>query len=414
MVMVINKRIKRVLLQNKAQYIGSVVLIIFSCLLFTAMTVTGVNMQRLIKEFKGRNVQEDAAFWSDKSIDNLQEIEASADVVIEENGTFDYTLSEGKTLRIFSKNAKLNIPAIIDGRELSGRGEILINPAFADAQNIKIGDRINIMDKPFIVAGFVALPNYVYPLQSETEIMYSPQSFGIAVISREDFNAFNKGSSFYSIKFNHPSKKPRAQSADFRRLLQSRGIGILQWTDISDNKRVSTATMKIEAINSMSKVVPTAILLLASILISNVIGRMIKSESAIIGTLYALGYKRKEIYRHYLVFPLVIAIIGGILGTVIGMLTINSLVSVLISAFTMPVTGINFNPIIILVSILLPVLFLGCSVYLVIRKELRHSPVELMKGDKEKNRVNFLEHVLKLEKLKFAAKFKIREQLRSL
>jgi putative ABC transport system permease protein len=40
--------------------------------------------------------------------------------------------------------------------------------------------------------------------------------------------------------------------------------------------------------------------------------------------------------------------------------------------------------------------------------------VELMKGKKEKNKVNFLERVLKLEKLKFPTKFKIREQLRSL
>lgn len=45
---------------------------------------------------------------------------------------------------------------------------------------------------------------------------------------------------------------------------------------------------------------------------------------------------------------------------------------------------------------------------------MKLSPVDLVKGKKEKNKVNFLERILKLEKLKFAAKFKIREQLRSM
>lgn len=414
MVMVINKRIKRVLLENKAQYIGSIVLIIFSCLLFAGMTFTSGNMQRLIYEFENRSVQEDAAFTTGNSIGNLQELESAADAVIEEGKSFDYTLSEGRTLRIFRQNDKINLPAIIEGKELSGSGDILLNPTFAAAHNYKIDDVMTISDKPFTVVGFMALPNYIYPLQSETDIMYSPQNFGIAVMSKGDFTAFNKGSSFYAVKFNHADQNPRAQSAEFRALLRNKGISIGQWTNIGDNKRVSSATLKIEALNSMSKAVPIVILLLACILISNVIGRLIKRESTIIGALYALGYKRKEIYRHYLIFPLIIAIIGGIIGTVLGSLTVHSILSILINAFTMPLTGIDFNPVIIIASLLLPILFIGCSGYLVIRKELKHSPVELMKGDQEKNKVNFLERMLKLEKLKFASKFKIREQLRSL
>ncbi len=63
---------------------------------------------------------------------------------------------------------------------------------------------------------------------------------------------------------------------------------------------------------------PTTLLLLTSILISNVIGRLIHRESAITGALYALGYHKKEIYAHYLIFPLAIALIGGVIGTAAG------------------------------------------------------------------------------------------------
>ena len=111
--MVINKRIKRVFIENKTQYIGSILLIIFSCFLFTGMVLVGANLKRLTNEFENRYMQEDASFTTDKSIDNLQELELASNAVIEEGKTFDYTLSEGITLRIFSKNDRVNIPAII-------------------------------------------------------------------------------------------------------------------------------------------------------------------------------------------------------------------------------------------------------------------------------------------------------------
>jgi putative ABC transport system permease protein len=134
----------------------------------------------------------------------------------------------------------------------------------------------------------------------------------------------------------------------------------------------------------------------------------------IAGALYALGYKRREIYRHYLKFPLVIAVIGGVIGTILGLFTVRPLLSVYFMLFEIPMTGIDISLAVIIISLLLPVLILGLSGLFVIRKELRSSPVDLMKGDKGKSKVNFLERMFKLEKLKFAAKFKIREQLRSL
>ena len=413
--MVINKRIKRVMLENKAQYIGSILLILLSCLLFTGMTLTGANMERILNEFQNEYVQEDASFTADKSIENLQELESSADAAIEEGRVLDYTLSEGKTLRIFSKADRINLPAIIEGKELSGSGDMLLNPLFADANNYKIGDMITVLDKQFTVAGLMALPNYIYPIHSESDLMYSPQSFGIAVVSKDDFNALGEGTSFYSVKYNHADQNPRTQAFAFRALLRDKGIGIEQWTSIEDNKRVTSVTLKLEAINSMSKVMPIAILLLTSILIGNMVGRLIKRESPIIGALYALGYKRKELYRHYLRFPFAIAIIGGITGTVLGLFTIYPMVSVLITiAFSMPLTGIDLSPVLVITSLALPVLFLGCGGWLAIRKELKHSPAELMKGSKEQGKENLLERVLKLERLRFATKFKIREQLRSL
>lgn len=414
MVMVINKRVIRVLLENKAQYISSVLLVVLSCFLFTGLVLVSGNLTRLMNDYEKAYLQEDASFTSDKSVGNLPELESASDAIIEESKSSDYALSDGVTLRIFTRNDKINLPAVVEGKDLSGNGGILISPAFADAHGYKTGDVLTIANRKFTVVGFMMLPNYIYPLKSETDIMYSPQNFGIAVVSKEDFATLGKGSSSYAVKFNHPAQNTRARSMQFIELLKSRGIGITQWTGIGVNSRVSGAVAKFNSAGLMGTALPIAFFLLTAVLLGNVIGRMIKRESAIVGALYALGYRKKELYRHYLKFPLVIAVIGGILGNILGLLTVRPLLSVYFTQFEIPNTGIDYNPAVILLGLLLPAVFLGLSGWIVVRKQLKHSPVELMKGDQEKSGINFLERRFQLEKLKFALKFKIREQFRSL
>jgi putative ABC transport system permease protein len=48
------------------------------------------------------------------------------------------------------------------------------------------------------------------------------------------------------------------------------------------------------------------------------------------------------------------------------------------------------------------------------RKILKKSAVELMKGDEQKAKVNFIERALRLDRFKFNTKFQIREQVRSI
>lgn len=411
--MTLNKRIKRVLLENKAPYIGSVILIIFSSFSFTLMRQFALNFERLHHEFITGYVQEDATFRTDKAIENLPELELAANATIEKGRTLEYRLSEEKSLRIFSLNEKINMPGIIEGKKISRTGEMLMDKTFADVNNYHTGDQLTIFDRTFTIVGLMSLPNYIYTLQSVTDMMPNPD-FGVAVISKEDFIMLGNGISFYSVKFNPGEQSSKTGFVRFRELLQAQGIQILEWTDIEDNKRANIVAAEVDILHMVSKSVPIGILLLASLMVGNVVRRLIKRETAEIGALYALGYKRNEILRHYLTIPLLIAVTGGITGTILGMFPVRSMVIFMTTSFPMPLTGIQFDPFRLIIGLLLPLIFLMCSGYLVIRKILKHSPVELMGGRQEEQKVNFLERWLRLEKFNFAAKFRIREQLRSL
>ena len=411
--MIINKKIKRTMLESKSQYLGSLALITISCLLFTMFNMLSVNLADITSSFERNYVQEDANFMVDKKLSNIPDIEANFNMKIEEGSTFDYILSKDKILRVFTENTRVNIPAIIQGKPLSGN-DILIDPAYAKANKLKVGDDFKLYDKTFKISGFMSIPNYIYPLKTEGDILPDPNGFGVAVISKADFSISKEANTFYAIRFNVDKNNLEGNISRFKDYLKSQNITVLHWMNASINPRITFVTMKINGINQVSSSMPVAILLLTCILTGILMWRMLKREAVIIGTLYAFGYNKKQIQNHYLRYPIFIALIGGIAGTILGALALRPMINVMISYFNMPVDSIVFSVKYAVISILLPVLFLSTAGYLVVRKALKSASLELMRGGKENNKVGFIEKNIKLDKLKFSTKFKIREQLRSI
>ncbi|WP_238881846.1 ABC transporter permease [Clostridium sp. YIM B02551] len=411
--MIINKKIKKTILESKSQYFGSLALIIISCLFFTMFNLLSANMETTLSSFGKDYVQEDSNFMVDKKINNISEIEAKFNMKIEEGKTFDYSVSKDKVLRLFSENTKVNIPAIIVGKSLSGN-DILLDPAYAKANKLKVGDSIKIYDKEYKISGFMSLPNYIYPLKSETDILTDANNFGVGVINKDEFSALDRGNIFYSIKFNGDTSNLDNRISEFKDYLKGQNTTVLSWTNTSTNPRVTYVTAKLQGINQMSSSMPIVILTLTCVLTGIVMWRLVKREASIIGTLYALGYKKKQIQNHYLRYPLIISLIGGIVGTILGAVLLRPMLNFMLSYFNMPVGTINYDNKYLVISVLLPIIFLVVSGYLVVNKSLKSSPLELMRGGSEKKKVSFLEKNLKLDRFKFSTKFKIREQLRSI
>lgn len=411
--MVINKKIKRTMVESKSQYVGSLALIIISCLSFTMFNLLSDNLVNIMSSFAQNYVQEDANLMIDKRLSNISDIEGKFNLKIEEGNTFDYSVSNDKVLRVFSENTKINIPAIIEGKTLSGK-DILIDPAYAKANKLKIGDSIEIYNKSFKISGFMSLPNYIYPLKTEGDILTDPNSFGIAIINKADFIDLKEGNIFYSIKFNEDKSNIENKIAQFKEYLKSKNITIINWMSTSMNPRITFVTAKLTGINQASSSMPLAILILTCILTGIVMWRMVKREAVIIGTLYAFGYKKKQIQNHYLRYPLIVALVGGIIGTILGCLALRPMIKVMLSYFNMPVESLSFSIKYLVISIIIPLVFLSVAGYFVVRKALKSSPLELMRGENENKKIGFLERRLNLNRLKFSTKFKIREQLRSI
>ncbi|MEW8985940.1 MAG: FtsX-like permease family protein, partial [Bacillus sp. (in: firmicutes)] len=389
-------------------------LIILGSYTFIVAAGLSQNLANLVTTFTEEHKQEDLSFSTDRAISDRAALEKEFDAIIEEYMSFDAELSDTLTLRLLSETERLNIPAAIEGRGLLGSGEILLDPAFAEANGYPIGSQIEAAGKTFAVVGFVSLPHYIYPLKNVYDILYSPNDFGVAVINREEFADIDNAASIYSVRFHDRTQSFNRQAVELREGLRAEGIIVSDWIDIMNNKRARMVWASITGMKTMSVPLPAAMFLLCCLIIGIMIWRMIRYESVIIGTLYAQGYRRRELMRHYMTLPLLLAFAGGVIGSLLALPSIKPIVIAMVSYYNVPVINIKLSVLNVLIGILTPTLFLGLSSYLVIRSELKRSPAELMKGDKQKTKVNALERAFKLERFKFSTKFKLRQQFRSI
>lgn len=405
------RKIFRTILEHKAQFAGAFFMILISSMLLVGMTLVADNLGIIFEAFSTDNRLGDAEFQTAAPIDTAG-LERHSGAVLERSSTADVELAAGQTLRIFAANQKLNRHAVIAGQDL-GPDAVLIDPLFAAANDLQPGDRLRIAGKDYDVAGIMVLPNYIYIIRSKEEMINDPKTFGIAVMNRADVDSLPGRSEFYAVRFNQ-REDIHPQELAFRNQLLTAGADLTRWESVENNNKVTVVELEIRTLSTMSKVVPGMLLVLSVILIGILLRRMIQGEAAVIGTLYALGYRKAELLRHYLAFPLLVAGAGGLLGALLGVGMVRPTLDFMMSVFTMPVEAYQYNSAIPIVGTLVPVIALGLGSTFAVSGLLRAAPAELMKGAHVSEKSNFIERSLRLDRFSFATRFQIRAQVRSL
>lgn len=405
--MVINRKVGRTIMAHKAPYIGSIILIVLSCLIFSLFTMVGTNLERNNQAFKEEYVQEDAHFTVQQPLDRIPELEKQYDVQIEERLSFDDDLGGGKTLRFFTIGDKVNKPYIEEGEPIEGDRDMLIDRNFAEAHQLAIGDTYSIDGQTFEITGYLMMPDYVYVVQSLDEMIADSARFGVAALSRQAFETLERGTPSYSVKF-----EKGADRSAFRDALNEQ-YQLTGWLEADENPRIVLIDQDIQSLNAMTSALSIVILLMTCTLIGIVIWRTLKQEFVQIGTLHALGYKKGEILRHYLNYAWIVSFSGSIVGTLLGIATVRPMLDFYNGYYNVPAIHMSWNLPVLLISLVLPALFLVPVTWLIVGRALRMAPVDLMRGGRTKSKVGFLEKHVNPGRLRFNNKFRVRELVRN-
>ncbi len=405
--MVIRRRVFRTILKNKLRFILTLILIILSSCLYIAFNGNAPSVKDSLDEFVHNSTQEDAHFSVLDDNFDIRELEKKFSLIVQKRYGYDYK-KHNVDIRVLSKTDKVDLYQVVQGNDLQKDNDILLDEKFAVLNGYNIKDSIEIANNSFTVTGYMTQPDYLYKISDLQSPILNHQNFGLAVVKEDVFQTLNNGYIFYSIK-----KKDKSLDMMEVREYLSQKYSLTSWVEKEDNPRINKVMENYEVIMMVGKIVPLIILIITSILTTIIILNQIRNEYTQIGTLYALGYRRKEIIAHYLQYPIILSIVGGVLGAIIGQLIGPKIVEVIFQAqFNLPLISYDINVPVIFLSIILPIVIILSVTYLSIRLMLNSSPLVLMRGN-NKFRVGKIESKLHLKRMKFNSKFRVKEVLRN-
>ena len=182
-----------------------------------------------------------------------------------------------------------------------------------------------------------------------------------------------------------------------------------------DNPGYSEYNSNAERIDRISLIFPVFFLLVAGLVCLTTMSRMVEEQRTQIGTLKALGYSRGTIMRHYMIYAVTAAVIGGAVGAVGGTFLFPG---VIMFAYSMLYRIVDihfmFTADNLIMSIGSMVLAIALTVYFSCSKALKETPASLMrpKAPKSGKRI-FLEKITFIwNKMSFFAKVSARNLIR--
>ncbi len=362
--------------RDKSHFLGIIFLVLFASFGYAIFSILITNIDTNYKNFVERYNQENFHFTTFFPID-VESLERKYNVLIEEKFTWDFQYGD-KLIRFFNLTEKVNKSLILEGKPPK-IGEIAVDPNFAKANKLRIGDKIDINGNKFRISGYVALPDYIYITKNETDLLPDPMHFGIGIMNFEDMRKFLE-----SVAYRYYMVRGHISDLDsFKNEINSK-YRILSFVEKDENFRIIVTEMKMKSARPMAFVLSGTILIISSILLFIVLRRLINSIHAEIGTLYALGYNSKEIVSIYILFPIYIWLMGAIPGSIIGYVLSGPFTDFYVSFISVPVIE-KFVPVKdLFVALFVPALFMIPSGYIAIRDLLKKRVVEIIRGESEK------------------------------
>ncbi|KZE72815.1 ABC transporter permease [Paenibacillus elgii] len=295
--------------------------------------------------FKEHNLSDLNVYYSQISkedVAGLSEIEGINK--IEGRYTLDATQAfEGykASIKIHSipVNNEINTPAMVEGRVPSKKNEIMLDSHYAKEHQYNVGDKINITsnkkDYSFTISGLCE--NVEYAKKNEIQ---DHKTFGVAYMSEETIPEMADGFFYNEVLIDakegyDPDQLGKSIEA------QSKPLSYLNQVSKERTFSYSKLTETIHNNNLMSKVIPLVLFLIGAIILFLTMSRMIDSQRNQVGIMKALGVKNRTIMLHYMGYPLLVSMIGSILGCSIAAMVFIPLITASSSrAYSLP--GIKF------------------------------------------------------------------------
>lgn len=427
------KRLPRELVHNIGKYLGIFLLMAVSIALTSGFLLAAHSISVIIDDMPETYVIEDGRFTTafeatDEQLDTVRDAASdSGGIGLYKNYSFDTSFEKTQgdnarncTVRTFEHRTQVDLAAYAQGGEPQAADEIAIDRVFATNNDVSMGDTVALNGVEFHVVGIMTLADNQALFQSNSDFTVNTLSFGVAEVSSEGFKALeNTGflpSYTYSYRFadRDLSVADRVDiEKDMVSALSDAHANVTDLTDVDSNQGIGYAKDDVSGDSAMWMTLLYIIIVIMAFVFVVLTSGTIEEESAIIGTLLASGYRRRELVAHYLALPCIVGIVAAAVGNVVGFTLMSEpMRNLYYGSYSLPPYyatwswGVFFQTTVVPVAVLVLVTLVG------LLRKMGHTPLQFLRHETSKGGVK--RGFALPERLSFTARFRLRVFLRNL
>lgn len=409
----LNKRIPRDFRKNFFKYLGMIIILVCTISIGSSFQSTMNGAIEYLETIKDGNLQEDGYFEvsAPLSADILQHLEEEGIMAEANFYATEADFTDSSKVLLFHERQGIDRPTIFDGRLPEKTNEIAIDHVFAGNRGIEIGDTISLLGRDYLVCGTVSLPDYSSLFMNNTDLMMNTTHFCVSVLSREGFENIDEDliTHRYSYRFSDreltKKEKLSLEETAYKYLLMN-GVAVSEMLNRDRNQSISFLEMDLGTDGPFMTVFVYILVAMIAFIFAILTGNTIESESVIIGTLRALGFTKWEIIRHYLKPTLIVAVLGSLLGNLIGYtLMIEPFINMYYTTYSVGPLHIRFDLASFLLTTILPVVIMVVINCFLLGRKLSLSPLRFLRREL-KSKAN--KKSVKLPNFSFPNRFRLR------
>jgi putative ABC transport system permease protein len=220
-------------------------------------------------------------------------------------------------------------PAVNDLRLVEGRypvpgaSEVLVERRFAEHHGLGVGATAYLRNASgawaYTVVGHAVSPEYLWPAKNAREHMPDIlRRWGVLFLPLPDLQAFAGAEGLVNeVAVSVASGADRdAVLQDALALLAPYGVADVVTRQNQPSDMVLRLT--VDSLSQLALVLPLFFLIIVALSTYVLLTRLVYVQRAQIGTLRALGYRRRTVLAHYLTYAVFLGLVGSVAGFVVG------------------------------------------------------------------------------------------------
>ncbi len=414
----LNRRLLRDLKANFGRYLALFLMIVLG--VYLVVGIVGASELVIIgtKNMKEVNRAEDGEFsvFAPLSDETLGRLTADG-TYIEEMFSTDLAGEDGSTVRVFAVRKDIDLIVLDSGHTAENRAEAVFEKNYAKAHNLKVGDSFIVGGRTYTVCGLGSVPDYDQVLKTFASPAVDVDTFGVMCVSDAEYADIRESLPEKVETYTYAYRLGDTTDDDLKDALsKSENVVLLSFTTYADNLRIEGAAGDVIMDKRVGLVAGIIVLILFAYVISVFVLHQIEREQSVIGALYALGVKKRQLMAHYVILPTIVALLAGVAGTVLGFspLGIGVMKQSTYDYFSIPEYEMVYPAYLVVYGIVIPPVICALVNLLTINKKLSRTALSLLRNEQSASNYRRVNLKIKNFSLLFAIRQLIREMRSSI